>query len=249
MLVCGGAGGKTDATAPAWKAPDGLPAHFLKATAEESVAEVFKAYTGARDAIAKHGAAPKDAAGYELKFSEKAAPILNLQADDKVLPILQGAMHKHGITTNQAGFVSDLVDGLIDAGIVQAPQKPEDIWKSLAGDFKGDDAAKTAEGQRLMADAQAFIDARVKSGAWTEEMKADAVLLTGSPHGLKILRELQAAGTTKSVVPGGGGGQGGVTADQLNSRTADPRNTYGNPQYDPAFAKETQRLYKQTYGE
>jgi len=246
----GGAGGQggNQPPASAWKAPEGTPSHFVKDTAEASFAELYKAYDGARKTISTMGTPPADAKDYAFEFSDKAKPVLNLQPDDKVLPIVRAAAKEFNLTDRQAGFVPKIVDGLIEAGLIAAPQDPNEMWKSMAPEaFKGSDVERIAAGQAAVREAQGLIEGMTKQG-WTDGMRNEALLLTGTADGLKIIKSLQSAGVIKSVQPAGdGAGQGGVTADQLAARRQDPRNKYGDPKYDPAFAQETERLYKAAY--
>lgn len=246
----GGAGASAGGGDPApWKAPAGLPDQVIGKDANETLAKLVPIYAGLRTELANRGAVPKEPGAYDIKFSETAAPILNIQNDDKVLPILKQAMHKHGITDRQSGFVSDLVDGLISSGLVPKPQDPNEMWKAMAPEnFKGSDIEKIAEGQKRMREAQAAIDGLKGRPGWDDAMLTELQLLTGSSAGLKIIQAFQGAGVIKSVAVGGaGGGASGVSKADLDARRHDPRNQYGNPKYDPAFAAETEAMYKRLY--
>lgn len=62
---------------------------------------------------------------------------------------------------------------------------------------------------------------------------------------LFIAGKMQAGGLRPAV---GGQPAGAVTDADLKARTADPRNNIGSATYDPAYAAETDRLYRQRYG-
>lgn len=233
---------------PAWKAPQGLPDHVTGKDAAETLDRLLPVYTGLRNELANRGAVPKDAGGYELKFSDTASPLLNLQNDDKVVPILKAAMHKHGITDKQSGFVSDLVDGIIGAGLIPKPVNPNELWKEMAGaSFRGSDIEKIAEGQKLAREAQSFIDGLKGQQGWDEGMVNELSLLNGSAAGLRIIKQFMGSGVVKSATPGGAGAGGAVTKAEIDARRQDPRNSWGTAKYDPKFAEETETMYKRLY--
>lgn len=235
---------------PAWKAPQGLPDHVIGKDAAETLDRLMPLYSGLRSEIAGRGAVPQKADAYTLNFSDPARAVLNLQADDKVLPLLRNAMHKHGITDKQSGFVSDLVDSIVEAGLIPKPQDPNELWKAMApANFKGDDTARIAEGQKAHKEATTYIDGLAKQQSWDKDMTTELQLLTGSAAGLRVIKQLMAGGVQRSAVTGGQGGQGAITKADLASRRQDPRNQYGNPKYDPAFAQQTQQMYKDFSGE
>lgn len=245
-----GDGGTGGGDGGAWKAPAGLPDHLVGKDANETLTKLLPAFTGLRNELGERGAVPKDAKEYNFAFSDTAKPLLNIKDDDKVLPILKGAMHKFGITDKQAGFVPALIDGFIEAGIVPKPEDPNVMWKNMAPQgFKGSDIEAIAAGQTAMREAQAYVDSFKGREGWDADMLEDMALLTSTPAGLRILKQMQKGGIVKSVDPGGRGDGKGVDKAAVDARRQDPRNKYGDPKYDPAFAQETERMYKQLYPE
>jgi hypothetical protein len=246
----GGAGGQGAGAGDGggWKAPDGLPEHVIGKDAGETLSKLVPVYAGLRQELSTRGAVPKEANAYEIKFSDKATPVLNIQQDDKVMPILKQAMHKHGITDKQSGFVADLVDGLIDSGLMPKAQDPNELWKAMAPpEFKGSDIEKIAEGQKLMKEANTFIDNLKATAGFDDGMVGELKLLTGSPEGMRALKWIMKQGVQQSAQPGGQGSPGMPTKEEIQKRREDPRNQYGHSKYDPAFAKETEDMYRKLH--
>lgn len=231
-----------------WQAPAGVPEHLRGKTADETLAKMLPAFSGLRDELSQKGAAPKDFNGYQINFSDKAKPILNMKDDDPVLPILKQAMHKHGITDKQTGFVADLMDGLIDKGLIGQREDPNKTWMSMAPDgFKGSDLEKVEAGKKAMNEAETFVKQLKGQQGWSDQMVEEMVMLTGSAAGLGIINLLKASGIARTTQPGGMA-SGGVTKESIAERQKDPRNQYGNPKFDQAFAQETQNMFKQLHG-
>jgi hypothetical protein len=218
-------------------------------SAEETLRKVVTAYEGSRQTISQFGAVPKDANGYDIKFSEKGQAALNVDANDKVMPVLKSVMLKHGLTDKNAGFVSEFVDGLIDAGMIPKPADPNETWKTMAPDtFKGSDQERIEEGKRAQMEGLTYVNRLAEAKALDKDMLQEAQMLTATPAGLRLLKFMQASTVQRSVNTGGEGGGGDVTQANLDTRRQDPRNRYGDAKYDPAFAAETQRLYKLAKG-
>lgn len=246
----GDKGGQGGGDAGAWKAPAGLPDHLVGKDANETLTKLLPAFTGLRTELGERGAVPKDWKDYNFAFSDTAKPLLNIKDDDKVLPIVKGAMHKFGITDKQAGFVPALIDGFIEAGIVPKPEDPNVMWKNMApAGFKGSDIEAIAAGQTAMREGQAYVDSFKGREGWDAEMIEDMTLLTATPAGLRIIKQMQKGGIQKGPDTGGKGDGKGVDKAALDARRQDPRNQHGNAKYDPAFAQETERMYKQLYPE
>lgn len=244
----GQGGGQGGQQGGGYSAPDYVPQHMRGASADETTSNVWKAYDGARQQIAQWGAVPKDPT-YDIKFDDSIAPMFSKEGLDKVMPVLSKSMHMHGITDKQAPFVGTLVKNLVDAGIIDKPTDPNEQWKAMAGkDFRGSDQERIAAGQKMMADAGTFVKSFENVDGWTPEAISELNLLTATPAGVRALQLLQKGGVQKSVNAGGGGTGGGqVTKESLAARRNDPRNQYNNPKYDPDFAQETERQYKEFY--
>lgn len=229
--------------------PQGLPDHFLGASDKETIDRLFQAYDGARTELARRpGSVPKDASAYELKLSEEAASVLKLADDDKAVGALKELAHKHGLTDRQfGGMFAEFVDTMLQTGIVPKPRSGEEILAELApADFKGPDDQKVAAGEARYNAAKAWVTGLgLKDEAAVNELLGTIT----TPGGLAAIEHIMRANVQASVSAGGGTPAGGITKAQLDARVADPRNYHASPQYDAAFAAETQRLFREFYGE
>jgi hypothetical protein len=247
----GNAGADAGAGGNAWKLPDGhgLPDHIVGKSADETLSKLLPFHKQLREEISNRGAVPKEAK-YELNFSDRAKPFIDSEGQEKVLPILSKAMHKHGITDKQSAFVSDLIEGFVDSGIIAPPKDPNTMFAELVGaDFRGSSEDKVKEGQRLNREAIALVENLKAQGTWSQDALAELRTLTASKGGIEALRQLSKAGMQDGPKPGGDPGGGAITKETLKTRRADPRNQYGNPKYDRAFAEETDRQYKDLFDE
>ncbi len=228
--------------------PEGMPDPWKGGNDVETIDKLYGAAKGMRDQIATRGTIPKEAKGYDIKFSDKASPYLSPADDDKVLGTIRDLALKHQFTDKQMPFFGDFVDALIDSGAIQKPMSGEQVLTELAGpEFKGTpDEAKTA-GQQRLTKAQAWIDGLTDKKGFTQGERDQLAAVATTLDGVSVIEKFMKGGMQVTANPGGRGA-GQVSEADLNARVADPRNNWGTPQYDPAYAAETQRLFQQVHG-
>lgn len=242
-------GGETPSPSPAWR-PQGLPDHFLKATAEETLAETFKAYHGARQALAERGEAPKTAGDYKFEPSDKAKPYANgIDAHDFWNKNVKESFHKHGLTSKQAnGVLNDFIENLAGNGLLPPPfdadaeiarLAPGVMDKAQAGQaaqakIQGAiDLLKTWREQGLPQDAHDWMSAQMDRAAMVEFVHFAA--------------GKRSAETRPATSPAPSAAQ--VTEADLDARMKDPRQRASSPQFDARFAAETDAMFRKFYGE
>jgi hypothetical protein len=222
--------------------PEGLPDHFLGGSDQETIDKMAKALNGFRQAQADRGEAPKDANGYEWT-PDGAVKDYAEAAQDQVFDSFKGIAHKHGLTTKQFnGVVNDFLNNLIDGGLVDAPFNPDAEKALLAPDIK-DPAERDRTVQALITENVAYVKTLEQQQA-IDKPTADWLLSQADRAAMhKLVGVIKAAKGGETGPALGGQQSGALTKADLDARQADPRNEYGHPKYDRAFAQETTRLW------
>jgi hypothetical protein len=232
----------SQAGAPSIYRPEGLADHLLGATDQETIDRLAKAYSGARETIAKAGEVPKDPAGYAIQPSDKIKPYTERLDQDPFWSTTKEIAHKHHIPGKTfQGFIGDLMEAMVEKNLVAEPFSPEKERAALVPDIT-DPKARATVADRIIRDNIATID------AWKEQgLPEDAAVSLKSTmdraatnHLVNWIRE--ARGEQPPAM--NGGNVDAKTEAEFDRRMADPRNNLGSPKYDPAFAAETDRMAK-----
>lgn len=243
--------------APPPARPDWLPANleldkqFLGETpsAADTISRLHNAYKGSREAISKFGAVPDKPDGYKIEGSPEVVKLFG-NPDDKGMEILRTAAQQAGITDRQLpALLTTFAKGFIEAGLLPTPIDPKAEAQKLVGsDFRGNEAELIAEGKRRETAAEAWVDGLVTNGTFTAEEGAYLKSMSGTATGIMTLEKLQRKSSGgPGIQTGGQGGATGLTDDQVRARMRDPRYFASRPEYDQAFAEETQRLAKERF--
>lgn len=232
--------------------PEGLPDHLFGANERETLDKLWGAYRPARDTIARLGdlgELPKDAASYTLDLTDAMKPYLPGLDADPVFALVREAAHKSGIRDKQFGpFVSGLMSSLIDGDLIQPPVDLAAEKAALVPPEAAalDDAGKTAA-----------VDGRVRQNHATIQLWSERGMPKESAEALSLMLDTAAgnravewfAAQARGVQPTTGGQPpGSLSESELNARMRDPRGQVGTSTFDPAFAKETDRLFQTFYG-
>jgi hypothetical protein len=228
-----------------------LPDHLVGASEKETIDKLFGAYKGARQSIGEAGSVPEKPEAYSFEASDKLKPYVANFDKDPVYGAVRGIAHKAGITDKQfKAFLPGVLEHFVDSELVGAPIDPKAMLRELAPANAGaSDAEKETAGARRVQDNIAWIDGAKANKAMPEAV-ADffAAAAAGDPKAHAAIEWLRGSSSEPKPALGGGNGGAGVSEDQLKARIADPRGQVGGPQYDPAFARETDELYKKHYG-
>ncbi len=252
----GGEGGKPAGDPPAGGAgdppapyrPEGLSDDLFGETDTATIDNLHNRVNGLRQELGARGQVPKEPGDYKFELSEKAAPFVEMGNDDPTMGTIRELAQQHGLTDKQFQFFPDLVDKMVDAGVIERPVDPDAIMSELApSDFKGTAEEMKAEGAKRMTAAQLWIDTFDDKAGFDQPMRDELAMLTTTPAGVQVLEKFMKSGIQESVLPGGDG-KGGVTATDIDARIADPRNDFNDPKYDEAFAKETREMGKRLHG-
>lgn len=228
-------------------APGGEADLPADATLEARVAHWEKRATDLRTKLAERGAVPKDADSYEFKLEGDLAPYGEKLKDDPVFKTMRGAFHKHGLTDKQAGgVVGDVIQALYADGAIDPPFDPLAEARQLFPE-ETDPAQVKQRLSRELTDTIGWLDGMKAQGGLSERARVAADTILDRAAGLELLRALRSA-----AAPGGpitaGAPAAAVTSESLAARWADPRMNRDSPKYDPAFAAETDDLYRRHYG-
>lgn len=234
------------ATSAAWKAPEGLPEHLAGKDAEETLGKLLGAYKPLRDKLAAAGEVPAEAKGYGFEASEKLAPFTAKLDGDPFYDAVREISHKAGLSTKQFQSVfGGIMEKMVDQGLVAEAYNADKEAASIAPDVEPAKRAEAAD--RRIRENLALID------AWKEQGLPEAVVapLKGvMDRGWANQLVDWIADRSGEVKPAlAGKATGGVSEADLAKRSADPKNQASGPNYDPAFAAETDRLYREFYGD
>lgn len=246
----GGGGGQQQQQQAQPYRPQGLPDNYFGGSDKETIDKMWPALSGFMRANSERGSVPEKPDLYKFDLSEKAKPIVQIGAEDKLMPKIAQLAQKHKFTDKQyAGFMGEFFDTVVDMGLIPPPIDPNAMYMDL-GKGKGTTEAEIKQaGTQRLNQAQAWINGLGEQQGFDKEMRDELALFTTSATGVKVLEALMKGDVKRSVSAGGGpGGNEGITAEQVRARQADPRNIRGSDKYDQAFAEETIKLYKQVYG-
>lgn len=239
-------------TPPAAYYPEGLPEHLRGATERETIDKLFAEQTSLRETLSKNGAVPDDPAAYKFEFEgDPAKAIFDLEAEtsQKAVGMFKEVAKEFGLTDKQFAAVPRFLEKAVEAGLIEAPQSTESILESMApeGTRGSPDEIRAAGGARLT-QALNTVDAAIANQKMPAEVGEQLKNMVSSAAGLNALEYLMQHNINDANQPGGQGGAAGVTAKDLQTRMADPRNDRNNNAYDADFAKQTIELYKQVHG-
>lgn len=231
---------------PPWRA-EGLPDHLAGLTDAETAEKLWAAYKGARDTIAKAGEVPKAVDGYVFKPSDKVAPYTEGLDQDPFFGSMRELALKHKMPAPlfQAYF-GDLMEKMVDQGLVAEAFSPEKERRALAPDVT-DPKARAVEADRIIRENSARLEAWSKSGRMPADIAADLLSRMNFASTNKLVDYIADLRSERRPALGGGPA-GDVTEQDLDKRIADPRNDTRSPRYEPAYAAETDRLFRKLYG-
>lgn len=221
--------------------PEGLPDHLLGKDERETIDKLFKAYGGAREAIAKFGAVPEAPEKYAFTPAEEVAAYLPDVGNDPVFKSAQAAAHKHGLGDKQfAGFVNDFMAGLVQGQMLEDPFSADKERAIVAGDV-ADPAERAKAADKVARETVSYLDAMAAQGKIPKETAEWAKGRTDRGHFLKLMQAMRQGAPGVEL---GGSQAGGVTKADLEKRMADPRQ-----KTNPAFQAETNRMFQAIYGD
>ncbi len=235
--------------------PDGVPDHLKADDAAGFSTKLYDDWNKQRTANREMGArfAPAaDANAYDWKPSEKAAPFVGDQTKDPVFTVAREAALAAGVPVKMFNeFIGGMYDKLADAGALKAPFDAGAARREFLGDAGKtmDDKATLDAVAPILQGLETFVDG-LKNQQIVGEGESEALKeLLDTPKGMKALQALEKAFVSKGFAPGGQAPAAAAEAKAaFDARRLDPRNDFGGPKYDKAFAEETHQMSKRMFG-
>jgi hypothetical protein len=260
-----GGSGDGGGSGSAWSAPQGLPAEFAGASADETLGKLLGGYTdlntrfgGMREKLSKMPSAPEKADLYSFEPGDNLKPYFGSDlAKDPTFSAARVAAHKHGLSQEQfSGFISDVYSPLVEQGVLAKPFDPAGEIKSFQT-ATGMDAKMTQEALVATETFAKGLTAQLKDVPEAIKGDVDAMLLsmTDTAAGNILLRALTGRlGESGIRIGGEGGGTGQLTADDLKKLDSDPRidprnegHKDPNQRYDASLRKQYDDAYNRLY--
>lgn len=254
----GGNGG--NATGGNWAPPQGLPTEFAGASADETLGKLLGGYTdlntrfgGMREKLSKMPSPLEKPDLYTFDPGDKLKPYFGDFANNPAFTSARNAAHKLGMSQDQfSGFISEVYTPLVDQGVLAAPfdasKEVKGFQEAYGLDVKGTQAA--------LLETETFakgLTAQLKDVP--EGLKADVeahlMSLTDTAAGNVLLRALSGRLAENGIrIAGEGGGQGELTAADLQKLDTDPRIDPRNREHkDPnqRFDPDLRKRYDEAY--
>lgn len=255
-----GGGGGGNPPPGSWAPPQGLPTEFAGASADETLGKLLGGYTdlntrfgGMRDKLATMPKAPDKADLYTFDPGDKLKPYFGDFANNPAFASARNAAHKFGLSQEQfAGFISEVYNPLADQGVLAAPFDPAKEVKGFQDAYGFD--AKGA--QEALIGAETFAKGLVGQlkdvpQALKADVEAHLMSLTDTAAGNVLLRALSGRLAENGIrIAGDGGGQGELTAADLQKLDTDPRIDPRNREHkDPnqRFDPDLRKRYDDAY--
>lgn len=248
-----GTGGNQDGGS-SWAPPEGFPADFAGADANETLGKLFGGYTdlnkrfeGMREKVAKMPSAPEKADLYTFEPGDNLKPFFGDVATNPAFASARAAAHKHGLSQDQfSGFIADVYSPLAEQGILSAPFDPLAEIKTFQT-VNGMDAKATQESLVATETFAKGLTSQLKDVPEAIKTDVEAMLMgmTDTAAGNVLLRALSGRLAENGIrIAGEGGQQGALTEADLKKLTADPRIDPRNAEhadltkrYDPELRK------------
>lgn len=224
---------------------DGLPAEFHADTPAGTVQALHGRVAELAEKLGEY-TVPGEGESYGYEPTEKVLHAFGGK-DSGIFAAVEAAAKKVGTPTAHFGpFVEEVVSQLFEGGLVVDPMAEA---RAILGEkFSGSDADVAAAAGARFDEMSSWLDSLGKQAGIGGDSLAALKGLTDRAVGFKALEALKSHMARRGVVVGGEAVPAGMTKAQLDARVADPRNDHRAREFDPAFQKETMRLFQQLYG-
>jgi len=211
-----------------------VPKHLLGKDAKATIEKLLGAYKGLR----AKGEAPKDVADYKLNLPENVVGLLDEDSDEDkaVFDEIKNLAKEHGLSPQQYdGLIGGLLGKFEEMGLVEKPIDAAAHFKVIG---EGDEK----RGRKITEVVDNWLTGMNRKEILDDKELAEAKIMAGTADGVRVftkMREMMGF----DVIPTNFQSQDDkITGDELDGRVADPR--YG---VDPAFTKETEKLFAEKY--
>ena len=264
IVVGAGAGGGGGS----WTPPEGLPADFAGATAEETVTKLFGGFQelntraeGLRTKLAGMPKIPDNADGYSFEPSDKTKPYFGDLAGNPLFDLARESAHAAGLPAEGfSKFLENFYGQGAEKGIITAPYDPASEVDSYIKTTGVDRSQATARLEANLTFANGLAEQMIAQINAPDEVKAGVkaqmVALTDTAAGNMLIDQLQARFNDLGFKVGGESTvQGALSKEDLRKLDSDPRidpKNRENPdpakRFDPELRKRYDAAYDQHYG-
>lgn len=214
---------------------DHIPEHLRGENPQATVDKLFKAYQGQRN----KGTAPKDVADYKIDLPENVVGLLDPDnADDApVYDAIKDLAKEQGLSVEQYnGLVGGMLGKFQELGLIEVPIDAEEHFKMIGG--KGG----VKKGQQIAEVCLNWLDGAHRKEILDDKEFEEAKIMAGTANGVRVMMKLRGM-TGAAEIPTNFESQSDkMSRAELQARQMDPRQDN-----DPAFQKETERLYAEKY--
>lgn len=234
-----------DASSPALEIykPESFPEHLLGKTNQETIDKLNKAYSGARDALAKKGEIPKTPDAYIISSEGDVAAYGDLNQANLFKNLREVALKSELTPQQYNSFVQGLVNEFKAEGLLQSPEQIAENKQMLIpeGARHLSPPEQQAATQQRIQDNKALVETWASRGL----PKAAASLLEAAlsdAGGNQIVEFMHQQ--FRGVQPSLAGG----TAAPMNAKDmwSDPRAIPSSDKFDPDYVRQIGVAYEKT---
>lgn len=244
-----------------WKLPDGidLPSHLVGTSADETIAKLQKAYTGARAELSRKGkggldgTVPESIDGYTIEATgddDKIAAELNSEESKPIVDSFRAAAMKHGIPDKAfAAFMRDGMAGLSEQGIDFGVSNEE--AQQISGEMEMATLTKEVgqkEARTITNTIATYGQKLVASGVLADESDVDEFAqMVGTARGARIFHRILVGELGERPVPPADGIDGAMSPGEAQAKYATALKMPAGAERDNALA-EANRAMQKAYG-
>ena len=212
----------------------GVPKHLIGKDDKETVDKVLNAYKGLRD----KGSAPKDVADYKLNLPDNVAGLIDetSEEDKPLFDEIRNLSKEHGLSPQQFdGLIGGLLGKFEEMGLIEQPINPVEHFKIIG---EGDEK----HGKKITEVVDNWLTGMHRKEILDDKEYAEAKIMAGTAQGIRVMTKLREIAGFDAIPTNFDSQNDEMTGDELDARVADER--YGT---DPAFTKETEKLFADKY--
>lgn len=246
-----------------WKLPDGLelPDHLVGTSANDTLARVAKAYTGARRQLSQRakesgqleGQVPDDPDGYEIASEgddDKIAAELNSEASKPIVDAYRKAAHKLGIPDKTFNdFMRQGMQGLEEAGIPIGVSSEEAQQISSEAELESlSEQYGKQEASTIINTISGYGEKLAARGVLKDEQDVDEFAqMVGTARAASIFHRILTGELGEKPIPPGEGMDGNVSPTEAQAAYARAQNLPEGSEKEAAMA-EAQTMMEKAYG-
>jgi len=240
-----------------WKAPEGIPDHLKGATAEETLAKLLPAYTGARKELSKKGqgdgkaeGVPDTPDGYVIEADGKDDPVaaeLNSEASKPIVDSFRKAAHELGIPADKfAGLMKKGMAGL-DPALFASDEEAQQISADAEMERLTKLAGDAALAGTIVNTVESYGKRQLDAGLFTPAELSEFRIMCGTAESAALFYKIMTGELGEKPIPLGDPGTGDVSAVDAYAMHAEAMKLPAGAERDAKLARANQAMSK-AYG-